>query len=145
MLLFFFYKHFVSYFRLSINLSYKYVRLPDVSALTVPGVRDGQTLMVKENGKAVAYNWSQIEQTWVKIGDIVGTSGGSATKQLYNGKEYDYVFSVDIQDGVPPLKLPYNKTEDPWHVAQNFIYQHGLSQMFLDQVMNKSLIIALSN
>lgn len=33
---------------------------------------------------------------------------GSSRKQLYEGKEYDYVFDVDIQDGVPPLKLPYN-------------------------------------
>lgn len=35
---------------------------------------------------------------------------GSGRKQLYEGKEYDYVFDVDIQDGVPPLKLPYNVT-----------------------------------
>ena len=33
---------------------------------------------------------------------------GSGRKQLYEGKEYDYVFDVDVQDGVPPLKLPYN-------------------------------------
>ena len=33
---------------------------------------------------------------------------GQGRKQLYKGKEYDYVFDVDIQDGVPPLKLPYN-------------------------------------
>lgn len=24
-------------------------------------------------------------------------------------QEYDYVFSVDVEDGKPPLKLPYNK------------------------------------
>lgn len=35
---------------------------------------------------------------------------GQGRKQLYQGKEYDYVFDVDIQDGVPPLKLPYNVT-----------------------------------
>ena len=33
---------------------------------------------------------------------------GSGRKQLYNGKEYDYVFDVDVQEGAPPLKLPYN-------------------------------------
>lgn len=37
---------------------------------------------------------------------------GSGRKQLYEGKEYDYVFDVDIQEGVPPLKLPYNITGD---------------------------------
>ena len=35
---------------------------------------------------------------------------GSGNKQLYNGREYDYVFDIDIGDGVPPLKLPYNVT-----------------------------------
>ena len=29
---------------------------------------------------------------------------------MYQGKEYDYVFDVDIKDGAPPLKLPYNVT-----------------------------------
>ncbi len=33
---------------------------------------------------------------------------GSGRTQLYDGREYDYVFDVDIKDGVPPLKLPYN-------------------------------------
>lgn len=33
---------------------------------------------------------------------------GSGRKQVYNGIEYDYVFDVDIAEGQPPLKLPYN-------------------------------------
>lgn len=41
------------------------------------------------------------------MGEVVDAVG-SSRKQLYEGKEYDYVFDVDIQDGVPPLKLPYN-------------------------------------
>ncbi len=44
---------------------------------------------------------------WQKVGEVVDAVG-SNRKQLYQGKEYDYVFDVDIQDGVPPLKLPYN-------------------------------------
>ena len=47
--------------------------------------------------------------SWQKIGEVVDAVG-SGRKQLYEGKEYDYVFDVDIQDGVPPLKLPYNVT-----------------------------------
>ncbi|WAR24642.1 PLAP-like protein [Mya arenaria] len=50
--------------------------------------------------------------------------------------EYDYVFSVDIEEGKPPLKLPYNLTEDPWFAAQMFIEKNNLSQAFLDQVAN---------
>jgi len=51
--------------------------------------------------------WDSANSTWQKVGDVVDAVG-SGRKQLYQGKEYDYVFDVDIQDGVPPLKLPYN-------------------------------------
>ena len=44
---------------------------------------------------------------WQKIGDVVDAVG-SGRKQLYEGREYDYVFDVDVQEGAPPLKLPYN-------------------------------------
>jgi phospholipase A-2-activating protein len=76
---------------------------------------------------------------WHCLGDVTGASGGTddtSGKKLYNGKEYDFVFSVDIQDGVPPLKLPYNLNEDPYVVAQKFIEQNELPQSYLDQVAN---------
>jgi phospholipase A-2-activating protein len=53
--------------------------------------------------------WDNSSLSWKKIGDVVDAVG-QGRKQLYQGKEYDYVFDVDIQDGVPPLKLPYNAT-----------------------------------
>ena len=46
------------------------------------------------------------------------------------------MFSVDIEEGKPPLKLPFNTTEDPWMAAQTFLHKHNLSQLFLDQVAN---------
>lgn len=51
-------------------------------------------------------------------------------------QEYDYVFNVDIEDGKPPLKLPFNCDEDPWFAAQKFIHENNLSQLYLDQVAN---------
>ncbi|XP_014481600.1 PREDICTED: phospholipase A-2-activating protein [Dinoponera quadriceps] len=113
--------------------------LPDSRVLLQPGQRDGQTKIVNEGDVVRAYSWSQNEQRWIRIGDVMGASGSTAAtsgKQLYNGIEYDYVFSVDIQDGVPPLKLPYNKGQDPWHAAQKFLHDNNLSQLFLDQVAN---------
>ncbi|XP_043259149.1 phospholipase A-2-activating protein isoform X1 [Colletes gigas] len=113
--------------------------LPSRNALQEPGQRDGQTKVVNDGDVVRAYSWSQNEQRWIRIGDVMGATGGSAVtsgKRLYNGIEYDYVFSVDIQDGVPPLKLPYNDGQDPWHVAQRFLHDNDLSQLFLDQVAN---------
>lgn len=51
-------------------------------------------------------------------------------------QEYDYVFTIDINEGGPSLKLPYNVAEDPWLTAHNFLQKNDLSPMFLDQVAN---------
>nr|CAD7266592.1 unnamed protein product [Timema shepardi] len=115
--------------------------LPGKEALAKPGRSDGQTKLVKEGGAAVCYSWSAAGQEWTKVGDVLGAT--SDEKQLYSGKEYDYVFSVDVEDGKPPLKLPYNKNEDPWVAAQRFIHDNHLSQLYLDQVAN--FIVTNSN
>jgi phospholipase A-2-activating protein len=57
-------------------------------------------------------------------------------KQLYEGKEYDYVFSVELTEGLPPLKLPFNVIEDPWHAARRFLEANELDPQFLEQVAN---------
>lgn len=46
------------------------------------------------------------------------------------------MFNVDIEDGKPPLKLPFNKTDDPWLAAQKFIHKQDLPQVYLEQVAN---------
>lgn len=109
--------------------------LPGREALLEPGRTDGQTKMIREGSKVTCYSWSQATSSWTKVGDVTG-SKASEGKTLYGGKEYDFVFNVDIEDGKPPLKLPYNNGEDPWHVAQEFIHKQNLSQQFLEQIAN---------
>ena len=51
------------------------------------------------------------DQKWSKIGDVVGAAGGSQTtsgKKLYQGKEYDFVFDIEIDEPKSTLKLPFN-------------------------------------
>ncbi|XP_033096894.1 phospholipase A-2-activating protein-like [Anneissia japonica] len=113
--------------------------LPGKEDLLNPGKKDGQTKLVKVGNTVEAYSWSQAEGKWSKIGDVVGSSDGKQTagqKVMYEGKEYDYVFSVDMEEGRPALKLPYNVSDDPWHVAQQFIHKHELSQAYLEQIAN---------
>ena len=55
----------------------------------------------------MTFQWDASAHSWQKIGDVVDAVG-SGRKQLYQGKEYDYVFDVDVEEGAPPLKLPYN-------------------------------------
>lgn len=49
-------------------------------------------------------------------------------------KEYDFVFTIDVNESGPSYKLPYNASEDPWLTAYNFLQKNDLNPMFLDQV-----------
>ncbi|KAL5532810.1 LUB1 [Sanghuangporus sanghuang] len=113
--------------------------LPGLEALTAPGKKPGEVKMVRNGDRVEAhqesiFSWDSASMTWQKIGDVVDAVG-SGRKQLYEGKEYDYVFDVDIQDGVPPLKLPYNANENPFTAAQRFLASHDLPMSYLDQVV----------
>uniref|UniRef100_A0A672QFE6 Phospholipase A-2-activating protein n=1 Tax=Sinocyclocheilus grahami TaxID=75366 RepID=A0A672QFE6_SINGR len=111
--------------------------LPGREHLNEPGNRDGQTRLIKEGSNVEAYQWSVSDGRWVKIGDVVGGSSQQNSKRvMYEGKEYDFVFSIDVNEGGPGLKLPYNMTDDPWLTAHNFLEKNDLSPMFLDQVAN---------
>lgn len=46
------------------------------------------------------------------------------------------MFDVDVADGAPPLKLPMNKAEDPYDVAERFLMRHGLPVSYLEQVVS---------
>lgn len=98
-------------------------------ALQQPGKKEGQVLMVNMGATVEAHQWSGNE--WQKIGEVVGSSGGS--KQSFEGKEYDYVFDIDVGAG-ENLKLPYNVTENPYDAAQKFLLKNELPQSFMDQV-----------
>jgi phospholipase A-2-activating protein len=52
------------------------------------------------------------------------------------GHEYDFVFDVDIEDGKPPLKLPYNLSQNPYDAATKFIEVNKLPISYLEQVAN---------
>lgn len=46
------------------------------------------------------------------------------------------MFDVDIEDGAPPLKLPYNLSQNPYEAATKFIHDNELPISYLDQVAN---------
>ncbi|ODO08391.1 phospholipase A-2-activating protein [Cryptococcus wingfieldii CBS 7118] len=112
----------------------KHSDLPGMEALGREGKKDGQVLMINNNGQVEAYQWSTPESTWQQIGQVVDAIGQSR-KQLYQGKEYDYVFDVDVSEGMPPLKLPYNTAQNPWIAAQTFLQDNELPGSYLDQVV----------
>lgn len=111
--------------------------LPGPESLLQEG-SNGQTRIVRHpNGKVMCYQWENNQ--WNCVGDVMGAAGGTqqtSGKKLYEGMEYDFVFDVDISDTDPPIKLPYNRDEDPWMAAQKFIHKNNLPQVYLEQVAN---------
>lgn len=108
--------------------------IPGYDALLQPGKQEGSTIMVKNpNGTIEAHQWSGGE--WVKIGDVVGSAGNSGGKQEFDGKQWDYVFDVDIEDGAPPLKLPYNTNENAYSAAERFLAANELPSTYTEDVV----------
>lgn len=101
------------------------------------GTKDGQVQMIREdNGSVTAHTWSSATQEWIAVGTVVDSAGSSGKKTEYLGQDYDYVFDVDIEDGKPPLKLPYNLAQNPYEAATKFIHDNELPIGYLDQVAN---------
>ncbi|KAI0053878.1 PFU-domain-containing protein [Auriscalpium vulgare] len=111
--------------------------LSGIEALANPGKfrsKPDEVKMVRNGAIVEAHQWDAAAGRWMKIGEVVDAVG-SGRRQLHEGKEYDYVFDVDIQDGVPPLKLPYNANENPYAAAQRFLERNELPMTYIDQVV----------
>ncbi|KAM0265336.1 hypothetical protein ACHAQJ_000176 [Trichoderma viride] len=113
-------------------------KLPGPEFLTSKsGTKDGQVQMIKEsNGNVTAHTWSMAQQQWINVGTVVDAVGSTGKKVEYNGQSYDYVFDVDIEDGKPALKLPYNLSENPYERATKFLGDNELPLTYLDSVAN---------
>ncbi|PVV03776.1 hypothetical protein BB560_001735 [Smittium megazygosporum] len=109
--------------------------LPGPERLLTPGLKDQQVLMIKEGSDVIAYQWDLVGNEWIKVGTVTDAVG-QERKQLFEGKEYDYVFSVDLEDGKPVKKLPYNVSENPYTAAQRFIEKSDISPTYLDEIAN---------
>ena len=123
------------------------VKLEEPSALSRPGAKDGATKVVREaNGAAMAYSWDASAGRWEQIGEVVGADGSGAGGgggggslgvggRVLDGVSYDFVFDVDVADGAPPRKLPYNAGENPYDVADKWIEREGLPQSYREQIV----------
>lgn len=101
------------------------------------GTKEGQVQMIRESdGSVTAHTWSSATQEWIAVGTVVDSAASSGRKTEYLGQDYDYVFDVDIEDGKPPLKLPYNVSQNPYEAATKFIGDNELPMSYLDQVAN---------
>ena len=100
-------------------------KLPGMEALEKPGTNDGQTRVVRQGDKAFAYSWNAAKNEWESVGEVVDGPQNTANslgggKQTHNGKEYDYVFQIEIEEGVTS-KIAMNKDDNVYMVASGEI------------------------
>ena len=62
-------------------------------------------------------------------------SGRVLRSQWFEGKEWDFVFDVDIADGAPPLKLAMQRDEDPYEVAERFLLHNNQPLSYREQIV----------
>lgn len=114
----------------------KLEELPGLDSLKVPGTSDGQTKVIREGDNGVAYSWNMREQKWDKIGEVVDGPEDSLKRTVLDGKEYDYVFDVDIGDGEPIRKLPYNRSDNPYDTADKWLLRENLPLSYRQQIVD---------
>ena len=104
------------------------------SFLLQPGARPGQNVIIKtDSGALEAHQWTGSE--WQILGQVVGKAAPSGKQRCEaDGKEYDFVFKVELDDEGKSYELPYNAGENPYVVAQAFLERNELPINYLDQV-----------
>lgn len=106
-----------------------------------PGTKDGQYKMFNKNGAVFAYQWSASSASWLEIGEAV-SSGGD--KQELDGEMYDVVVPVEIDDQRgradnnrtgSKLRIGFNRGDNPYLVASNFLKRNELPDEYLEQIV----------
>lgn len=105
--------------------------LPDESALTVPGDKDGAIKMVNCKGQPTAFVWNASKQSWDEIGNVLGAQ---AKKKVVNGIEYDQVVDIDVNGGQKVIPLGFNVDDDPKEIAKSFAGNYGLGKEYEQQI-----------
>jgi len=109
--------------------------LPTMDVLLKPDVKQGQTKIVNIDGRPMVVMWNSDRYIWELVGEAMGQKKGPK-KQSFQGKEYDHVVDVELEPGLSPLQLPFNKDDDPLEVASAFIAQYNLPADSLMQIAN---------
>jgi phospholipase A-2-activating protein len=97
------------------------------------GTSEGQVQLFQKAGIAIAAQWSAASQTWIEVGQVMGSSDGGAI----DGVSYDHVLPIEVdqpEGGVAKLKIGYNNGENPFVAAQRFVDAYVLPQHHLQDI-----------
>ena len=106
------------------------------SNAAVRGTSEGQVQLFQKQGVAIAAQWSMASQTWIEVGQVMGSSS-SGDNNTIDGVTYDHVLPIEVDQtggGVANLQIGYNNGENPFVAAQRFIDAHMLPQYHLAEI-----------
>ena len=111
------------------------INLQSPSRLKEPGRKSGEHIVIREeNGSKNVYQWNG--SAWNLIGSVVDDLDQPAKKVTFQGREYDFVFDVEVEGFQAPLKLPYNSGENLFAVATSFANKHNLGVVYVDEIVS---------
>jgi len=99
------------------------------------GSSEGQVQLFNKNNTAIAAQWSMSSQTWIEVGQVMGSADGGTI----DGVKYDHVLPIEVDQtggGVAKLQIGYNNGENQFVAAQRFIDAYVLPQHHLSDIAN---------
>lgn len=99
------------------------------------GTSEGQVQLFNKNNTAIAAQWSMSSQTWIEVGQVMGSADGGTI----DGVQYDHALPIEVDQtggGVAKLEIGYNNGENQFVAAQRFIDAHVLPQHHLSDIAN---------
>jgi phospholipase A-2-activating protein len=103
--------------------------------LQTRGTSEGQVHIFNKEGVAIAAQWSMTSQTWIEVGQVMGSNDSGTI----DGVQYDNVYPIEVDQtggSVAKLQIGYNTGENPFVAAQRFIDAHMLPQHHLQDIAN---------
>jgi len=101
-----------------------------------PGTKDGDIKMFSNDGKAFVYQWSGVSQTWVAVGEALGSAEGGGE---IDGVTYDKVLPIEIEDpatgGLRKVEIGINNGDNPYVIAQEFAAKYGLPESHVHDIV----------
>ena len=110
---------------------------------SINGKKEGEIRVFRNGMVPEAFMWQN--NKWDKIGDVItegGDAGGGAAKgepryyqgdQYFPAGEYDYIFDVDDESGVPKV-IPFNDGANPMESAERYCMREGVGKAFVEQI-----------
>ena len=101
--------------------------VPPVEQMSAePGAYDGDTRPFREGPDVSIFRWDARTYAWVRTWKV------NFGRQVYQGKEYDIVFDVELDNKY--YKLPFNVAENEYIAADRFLDANGLGRCYLEDV-----------